>query len=183
MRRSLLLSCLLITLVWASAIAQDRQVTGKVTSSEDGSALPGVSIQLKGTARGTQTDASGNYALSVPTSGGSLVFSFIGTTTQEVAIGNRSTIDVKLVNDTRALNEVVVVGYGTQQRRDLTGSQLTVKGDDIAKLPVQTFETALQGRTPGVQITQGSGKLGSALQIRVRGAASISAGNEPLYVL
>ncbi|GAB3331524.1 TonB-dependent receptor [Larkinella ripae] len=183
MRKSLLLSCLLTVLVWASAIAQDRQVTGKVTSADDGSALPGVSIQLKGTSRGTQTDASGNYTLSVPSEGGALVVSFIGTTTQEVAIGNRSTIDVKLANDTRALNEVVVVGYGTQQRRDLTGSQLTVKGDEISKLPVQTFETALQGRTPGVQITQGSGKLGSALQIRVRGAASISAGNEPLYVL
>ncbi|RAJ94411.1 TonB-linked SusC/RagA family outer membrane protein [Larkinella arboricola] len=183
MRRSLLLSFLLTTLVWISAIAQDRQVTGKVVSAEDGSSLPGVSIQVKGTARGTQTDASGNYSLNVPNSGATLVFSFIGTTTQEIAVGNRSTIDVKLANDTRALNEVVVVGYGTQQRRDLTGSQLTVKGDDIARLPVQTFETALQGRTPGVQITQGSGRLGSALQIRVRGAASISAGNEPLYVL
>ncbi|WP_128544398.1 SusC/RagA family TonB-linked outer membrane protein [Larkinella soli] len=183
MRRRLLLSCLLVTLVWVSALAQDRRVTGKVTSSEDGSALPGVSIQLKGTSRGTQSDASGNYSINVPPGGGTLVFSFIGTTTQEVAIGNRSTIDMQLANDTRALSEVVVVGYGTQQRRDLTGSQLTVKGDEIAALPVQTFETALQGRTPGVQITQGSGKLGTALQIRVRGAASISAGNEPLYVL
>ncbi|GAB3272063.1 TonB-dependent receptor [Larkinella harenae] len=164
-------------------MAQDRQVAGKVTAAEDGSILPGVSIQLKGTSRGTQTDASGNYTLSVPSDGGTLVFSFVGTTTQEIAIGNRSTVDVQLTSDTRALSEVVVVGYGTQQRRDLTGSQVTVKGDDIARLPVQTFETALQGRTPGVQITQGSGRLGSALQIRVRGAASISAGNEPLYVL
>ncbi|GAB3935620.1 SusC/RagA family TonB-linked outer membrane protein [Larkinella terrae] len=183
MRRSLLLSCLLTLLVWATASAQDRQVTGKVTSADDGSSLPGVSIQVKGSSRGTQTDANGAYTISVPSSGGTLIFSFIGTTTQEVEIGNRSTIDVRLVNDARALNEVVVVGYGTQQRRDLTGSQVTVRGDDIARLPVQTFETALQGRTPGVQITQGSGRLGSALQIRVRGAASISAGNEPLYVL
>ncbi|GAA4399280.1 TonB-dependent receptor [Nibrella viscosa] len=164
-------------------MAQDRRVTGKITSAEDGTVVPGVNIQLKGTSRGTQSDASGNYAISVPASGGTLVFSFIGSITQEISIGNRSTIDVQLGSETRSLSEVVVVGYGTQQRRDLTGSQLTVKGDEIARLPVQTFETALQGRTPGVQITQGSGKLGSALQIRVRGAASISAGNEPLYVL
>ncbi|GAA4456974.1 TonB-dependent receptor [Nibrella saemangeumensis] len=164
-------------------MAQDRRVTGKVTNAEDGTAVPGVNIQLKGTNRGTQSDASGNYTINVPSAGGTLIFSFIGAVTQEVSIGNRTTVDVKLANDTRSLNEVVVVGYGTQQRRDLTGSQVTIKGDEIARLPVTTFETALQGRTPGVQITQGSGKLGAALQIRVRGAASISASNEPLYVL
>ncbi|WP_234733040.1 SusC/RagA family TonB-linked outer membrane protein [Tellurirhabdus bombi] len=182
MRKILLLNVVMVMLAWLPALAQDRQVTGKVTSAEDQSILPGVSVQVKGTNRGTQTDASGNYSIGVP-DGGTLIFSFIGTVTQELPVGSRTTLDVQLANDTRSLNEVVVVGYGTQQRRDLTGSQVTVKGDEIARLPVQTFETALQGRTPGVQITQGSGRLGSALQIRVRGAASISAGNEPLYVL
>ena len=183
MRKILLLLLLLVGVLHLPAVAQDRRVTGKVTSAEDGNVLPGVSVQIKGTTRGTQTDAEGNYSIAVPTTATTLVFSFVGTTAQEVVIGNRSQINVALTNDSRALSEVVVVGYGTQQRRDLTGSQASISGKDIANLPVQTFETALQGRTPGVQITQGSGKLGTALQIRVRGAASISAGNEPLYVL
>ncbi len=163
--------------------AQDRRVTGIVTSADDGKVLPGVSVQVKGTTRGTQTDAAGKYDLTLPAGAGTLVFSFIGSATQEVGIGNRSAINVTLATDNRALNEVVVVGYGTQQRRDVTGSTATIKASDMNNIPMQTFEQALAGRAPGVQVTQSSGKLGAGLQIRVRGAASISAGNEPLYVV
>jgi TonB-linked SusC/RagA family outer membrane protein len=162
---------------------QERQVTGKVTAAEDGAALPGVSVVAKGTSRGTQTDAEGNYTLTLPVNANVLVFSFVGVTTQEIVIGNRSTINAALANDSRSLNEVVVVGYGTQQRRDVTGSAVSIGSSEITNLPVTTFESALQGRAAGVQVTQSSGKLGTAMQIRVRGAASVSAGNEPLYVL
>ena len=166
-----------------SAFAQERRVTGTVTSAEDEKPLPGVSVVAKGTSRGTQTDADGNYSLVLPANTTALVFSFVGVTTQEVAVGNRSTVNVALSNDSRSLNEVIVVGYGTQQRRDVTGSAATINSGEIANLPITTFESALQGRAAGVQVTQSSGKLGTALQIRVRGAASVSAGNEPLYVL
>ncbi|MBO0930652.1 SusC/RagA family TonB-linked outer membrane protein [Fibrella aquatilis] len=165
------------------ALAQERRVTGRVTQADDNNGIPGATIQVKGTTRGTQSDASGNYSISVPAQSNILVISFIGYASQEIIIGNQSVINVSLAGDTRSLNEVVVTGYGTQQRRDVTGSMATVKSADIANLPVQTFEQALQGRAPGVQVTQSSGKLGAGLQIRVRGAASISAGNEPLYVI
>lgn len=177
---------LLLTL-WAglstASFAQERRVTGKVTDDSDRSGIPGATVLVKGTTRGTQTDAQGNYSIQVPADGTTLVFSFVGTTTQEITIGNRTQLDVTLSNDARSLNEVVVVGYGTQQARDVKGSIATIRAADLNNVPVQTFEQALAGRAPGVQVTQSSGKLGAGLQIRVRGAASISAGNDPLYVI
>jgi outer membrane receptor for ferrienterochelin and colicin len=174
---------LLGALINNPAFAQERRVTGNVTSAEDNNALPGVSVVAKGSSRGTQTDANGNYSLELPANATTLVFSFVGVATQEVAVRNQNVVNVAMSNDSRSLNEVVVVGYGTQQRRDVTGSAATINSSEIANLPVTTFESALQGRAAGVQVTQSSGKLGTALQIRVRGAASVSAGNEPLYVL
>lgn len=178
---------LLFMLFWAGmsavSFAQERRVTGRVTDAGNGEALPGATVLVKGTTRGTQTDAQGNYSLMVPAEDNTLVFSFLGTTTQEINIGNRTQINVGLSNDARSLNEVVVVGYGTQQARDVKGSISTIKAADLNNVPVQSFEQALVGRAPGVQITQSSGKLGAGVQIRVRGAASISAGNDPLYVI
>lgn len=174
-------------LFWAGvstvSFAQERRVTGRVTDAGNGEALPGATVLVKGTTRGTQTDAQGNYSLMVPAEDNTLVFSFLGTTTQEINVGNRTQINVGLSNDARSLNEVVVVGYGTQQARDVKGSISTIKAADLNNVPVQSFEQALVGRAPGVQITQSSGKLGAGVQIRVRGAASISAGNDPLYVI
>jgi TonB-linked SusC/RagA family outer membrane protein len=177
----------LVTLLWLGlvclpAVAQGVAVTGRVTSAEDGTALPGVTVLEKGTTNGVTTDSKGNYQITV---GGNatLVFSFVGLVAEEVAVGNRSTVDLQMAPDVEALSEVVVVGYGTQARRNVTGAVATVKGSEIANVPVTSFDLALQGRTPGVQITSGSGKLGQGLQIRVRGAASVSAGNEPLYVV
>lgn len=178
---------LLLLTLWAglstASFAQERRVTGKVTDATDGSPIPGATVLVKGTTRGTQTDAQGNYSVQVPADGTTLIFSFVGTTTQEINIGNRLQIDVTLSNDARSLNEVVVVGYGTQQARDVKGSIASIKASELNNVPVQTFEQALAGRAPGVQVTQSSGKLGAGLQIRVRGAASISAGNDPLYVI
>ncbi len=183
MKNIVLLLIVLCVGLSSAAWAQERRVTGQVTDAGDRTGIPGATVLVKGTTRGTQTDASGNYTLLVPAEGTTLVFSFVGTTTQEITIGNRTQINVALSNDARSLNEVVVVGYGTQQARDVKGSIATIKAAELNNVPVQSFEQAIVGRAPGVQITQSSGKLGAGVQIRVRGAASISAGNDPLYVI
>lgn len=166
-----------------SAVAQDRVISGKVTSSEDGSALPGVNVLLKGTTNGTVTDSDGNFKITVPSSGSILAFSFIGLLSQEVTVGDRSVVDVTMESDVKQLTEVVVVGYGTQLKQDLTGNIAKVSGDAIQNLSVSTFEQALQGRAAGVLVTSQNGKLGQAMNIRIRGSSSISASNEPLYVI
>lgn len=182
MRRILLLfSCICcIGIAWA----QERTVSGRVTSVEDGSPLPGVNVVLKGTSNGTATDADGMYRLTgIPASGGSLVFSFIGLQSSEVAIGERTVVDVSLSLDVTQLSEVVVTGYGTQLKQNLTGNIAKVSGEAIQNTPVTTFEQALQGRAAGVLITSQNGKLGQGINIRIRGSSSISASNEPLYVV
>ncbi|CCH51658.1 TonB-dependent receptor plug [Fibrisoma limi BUZ 3] len=178
----------LLFVVWLGAfalpaLAQERRVAGKVTSAEDGNPLPGVSVVVKGTTRGTQTDSEGNYSLTVPANVGTLVFSFVGTTSQEIPVGNQSTINVRLGADTRSINEVVVVGYGSESKRNLTGNIAKVSGREIENLPVTSVEQAIQGRAAGVQITSLNGKVGQGLQIRVRGSSSVSASNQPLFVV
>ncbi|MDO1445358.1 TonB-dependent receptor [Rhodocytophaga aerolata] len=174
---------LLMSVMYSSRLqAQDRTVSGRVTSADDGTALPGVNVSVKGTTSGTATNAEGDYTLSVP-SDATLVFSFIGLTSQEVPVGNRSVINVQMASDIKSLNEVVVIGYGSQQKKDLTGNIASVSGASIANIPVSSVEESLQGRAAGVYINSGSGKLGQGVQIRVRGAASVSAGNQPLYVV
>jgi hypothetical protein len=132
-------------------------ITGKVTANENNEGIPGVNVVLKGTNNGTITGTDGSYALSVPDGEGTLVFSFIGYVTEEVAIGNRSVIDVALVADIQSLNEVVVMGYGTQKKRDVTGAVASVSAADIKQVPVLTPDQAIQGRVAGVQVQQTSG--------------------------
>ncbi|MFZ5972847.1 MAG: SusC/RagA family TonB-linked outer membrane protein [Bacteroidota bacterium] len=179
--RNVLALCL--SLLALGAMAQERTVSGKVTSAEDGSAIPGVNVVLKGTTTGTTTDADGGYRLSVPSSGGTLVFSFIGLETKEVAIGERTTVDVALGMDVTQLSEVVVVGYGTQTRKELAGSIASISGGDIALTPVQSFEQALGGRAPGVNVTTPNGVLNNPPVIRIRGVNSISLSSFPLVVI
>ncbi len=157
-------------------------VRGRVTN-EKGEGLPGVSVLLKGTTTGTATGQDGSYSLTVPDGNGTLVFSFIGYSTEEVPINNRTTIDVALVPDLKALSEVVVVGYGTQQKREVTGSVATLEARQLEDLPVGQFAQKIQGRIAGVQINQGTGRPGEGLSFRIRGAASIGAGNSPLFVV
>jgi TonB-linked SusC/RagA family outer membrane protein len=158
-------------------------IKGTVTT-ETGETLPGVTIAVKGTTIGTTTNESGQYSLSIPDGNATLVFSSVGYEKQEVSIGNgRTTINVVLQADTKALNEVVVVGYGTQQRRDLTGSVGSVKGKELENLPVRGPLEALQGRVAGVQITNNSGSPGAAPNVRIRGVTSLNAGNDPLYIV
>jgi TonB-linked SusC/RagA family outer membrane protein len=181
MRKILLLW--VVMLFGASAFAQDRTVTGRVISTEDGTALPGVNVVLKGTTSGTATDADGKYSLSIPASGGSLVFSFIGLESKEIEIGDRQVVDVSLALDVTQLSEVVVVGYGVQDRRKVTSSQTTIAGSAVSSLAAPSFDTQLAGRSAGVQVTVGTGIIGQTPTINIRGVNSISSGTFPLVVL
>src|SRR5687768_4980139 len=144
----LILPLLLLAVFGASA--QDLKITGKVTS-KTGDGLPGVTVLLKGTTTGTATGADGGYALTVPRGGGALIFSFIGFATKEAAIPpGGGTLNVTLEDDTKALEEVVVIGYGTTKKETLSGSVTTVKGADIIKAPVVNVSNSMTGRLPGV---------------------------------
>jgi TonB-dependent starch-binding outer membrane protein SusC len=173
----------LLILTNLSLMAQDRTITGKVTSADDASALPGVNVVVKGTNIGTVSDVNGSYRLAVPASGATLVFSFIGFKLQEVVIGERSVVDLSLESDVTQLNEVVVTGYGSTLKKEFSGVTSTVNADDIAKLPILSASQALQGQAAGVFVTANSGAPGGGISVRVRGQTSISASNDPLYVI
>jgi len=162
--------------------AQAIDIKGKVTSAA-GEPLIGVTVVIKGTTTGTSTDVSGSYTLNVPNNGGTLVFSYIGFVAKEVAIGNATVINVTLEADAKALEEVVVVGYGTQKKSDLTGAVTSVKAEDLKTQPLTSIDQGIQGRASGVQVTQSSGQPGSVASIRIRGGNSLQGGNEPLYVI
>lgn len=178
-----LLTIVVGMLLLVPAYAQERSISGKVTSAEDGAPAPGVSIVVKGTTIGTTSDTDGNFAINVPPGNNTLVFSFIGFKTTEVDITNRTRVDVMMEIDITELTEVVVVGYGTQIKHDVTGNIAQVSGEKIQNLAVTSFEQAMQGRAAGVLVTTQNGKLGQGINVRVRGSSSISAGNEPLYVV
>lgn len=158
-----------------------KPVTGKV-SSEAGEPLIGVTVILKGTNTGTSTDASGNYALEVPDNGGTLVFSYIGFRTKEVIIGNATTLHVTLAADAKALEEVMVVGYGTLQKKLVTGATIQVKGDELAERLLTNPLNALQGMAPGVTITKNGGQPGAPSKVYIRGMGTIGSGS-PLYIV
>ena len=165
-----------------SAPAFEWSIKGKVVA-ESGESLPGVTVLLKGTTNGTITDLDGNFSLSVPESPGTLVFSFIGFTSVEKEFSGPATLNVTLVEDVKALEEVVVVGYGTEKRKDLTGAVASVSSKDFNPGIAVAPEQLLQGKVAGVDIVQNSGQPGAASTVRIRGATSISAGNDPLYVV
>jgi TonB-linked SusC/RagA family outer membrane protein len=164
---------------------QQIQVKGIVTDSK-GTPLPGVSIVEKGTRNGTSADFDGVFSISVSNTDAVLTISYIGFTTKEIAIKNVSdnlTLNIVLLESLSSLDEVVVTGYGRQVKRDITGSVSSLSANQIAKLPVASFENAIQGQLAGVQVTESSGEPGAGPSVRVRGVGSISAGNEPLYVI
>lgn len=163
------------------AHAQSNKITGKV-SDADNLTLPGVNVLVGGTSQGTVTDADGKFSIEAPASG-SLVFSFIGYVTQTVAINSRAVIDVQLVPESRTLNEVVVVGYGTQKKTDVTGALSVISTKEFAQQPVSRLDQVLQGRATGVQVTQSNGAPGGDSRIRIRGANSVLGNNDPLYVI
>lgn len=178
MRKILFLNFLLVCVIGVtSVVAQDRKITGKVTAAEDGSALPGVSVVVKGTAKGTTTDSNGGYSIDA-SSNATLVFSFVGTFTQEVAIGNRTTVDVALAADTKQLSEVVVTAQGiVREKRALGYAVASVEAKSIQDRPQSDVGRVLQGKVAGVNITQTSGVSGTGTNITIRGYSSITGSN------
>jgi len=157
-------------------------VSGKVTG-DNGEELPGVSILLKGTTTGATSDVNGVYKLNIPDGNGVLVFSYVGYLTQEIQVNNRSIIDVKLLTDTKALEEIVVVGYGTMKKSDVTGAITSVKAKDITAIPTTNALRSLQGKVSGIDITQTSGQPGANINIVLRGNRSLKADNKPLVLV
>ena len=158
------------------------QVTGQVVSSEDQESMPGVNVVLKGTTTGTVTDIDGRYTIDVPSPEAVLVFSSVGFVLQEVTVGNRTTLNVSLDPDIQALEELLVVGYGTKPKRDLTGSISSVSGEELNETISGNFVQALQGRTAGVFVNANSGQPGGGVSVRIRGIGGIN-NSEPLYVV
>ncbi|MBC6611223.1 TonB-dependent receptor [Hymenobacter sp. BT507] len=185
-----LLCCLPMTLAAAAppapriplrhVMVADITISGRVVD-ETGTGLPGVNVVVKGTSNGAQTDTDGRYTLTVPDNA-TVVFSFVGYTSQEVAVSGRTSIDVSLKPDAQTLNDVVVVGYLTQKREDVTGSVATTTGTEVRRAPVATVTEAIQGRLPGVQVTN-SGVPGQSPTVNIRGIGSINNGSSPLYVV
>ncbi|ELR69423.1 TonB-dependent receptor [Fulvivirga imtechensis AK7] len=185
MKKFLLLSFML-TFVFSlgETWAQERTVSGKVTSIEDGSALPGVNVVLKGTTMGTVTDVDGNYSLSVPSEGGTIVFSFIGLATEEVAVGTRSVIDVQMSPDVQQLSEVVVTAVGIEREKRSLGYAITsVDAQAVERRSEPDIGRILNGKIPGVNITPATGVSGTGTNIIIRGYSSVNLDNQPLFVV
>lgn len=184
MKRRILHAFLLLFMCWSpfALAAQTLQVTGKVTAASDGRPLPGVTVTVQGSSTATSTDDLGTYTITVPQAGSTLVFQQLGAISQTIVINTSGTVNVSLEEDLSALDEVVVIGYGTQKKSVVTGAITSVKASDIENQVVGRLETALQGRTSGVTITTNSGAPGSGASIRVRGVTTLN-NNTPLYVV
>lgn len=181
MRKLLLISALV--LFWSATVfGQTRVISGQVLSDEDNGALPGANVLVQGTTKGTVTDLNGRYTLELGPGEDVLVFSFIGFTTQTVQVGERNTINVTLAVDRQALEEIVVIGYGSVKKSDLTGSVASISGNDLTKIPNPNPLQALQGKVPGVQVTTGSGAPGANPTLRIRGIGTINDAS-PLFVV
>ncbi|MGM0934838.1 MAG: SusC/RagA family TonB-linked outer membrane protein [Bacteroidota bacterium] len=172
---------LLLAFVVQFTFAQEKTISGTVID-EDGLPLPGVNIIVKGTNKGAQTDFDGNYNISAQSTD-VLVFSYVGFTTQEIPVGDKTRIDATLGVDAAALEEVVVMGYVSKRKDDMTGSTVQVSSEELQQTPMATVDQALQGKVSGLQISSSSGTPGAVQDIRIRGISSINAGNEPLYVI
>lgn len=178
----ILLLLLPMLLTYSLLHAQERTISGIVSSGEDNKPLPGVNVVVKGTTQGVVTEANGTYRLDVSAEANVLVFSFIGYVTQEVSVNGRSVIDITLGADVQNLKEIIVVGYGTQKKSNITGAIASVSGEDLEKVQVASFDQAIQGRAAGVYVTSNSGQPGAGISVRVRGIGSINNSN-PLYVI
>ncbi len=166
------------------AFAQTRTISGTVTSADDGSALPGVTVVVKGTNNGTVTDANGKYSLQVGKNATTLVFSFVGMKTQEIPIAGKTTINVSMSSESISMNEVVVTALGiSREKKSLGYAVQDVKGSDLAQVPKQNVLNALSGRVSGVQVTASSGAVGASTRITIRGNSSFRSNNQPLFVV
>ncbi len=176
------IQCLLFLLLSLSAFSQSRTVAGRILGSTDNGPLPGVSVLIRGTSSGTTSDSSGNFSLSVP-AGATLVFRATGHESQQVKPGTLTQLNVTLQALNTSLGEVVVIGYGTARKTDLTGSVGSVKAAQLQERPAASLNEALAGRVAGVQVNTNSGRPGGQTNIRIRGFSSISSSNNPLYMI
>ncbi len=184
MKKFLQLTFVVVLFAVGQTWAQNRTVTGKVTSIEDGSALPGVNVVLRGTTVGTVTDVDGNFTMNVPTEGGTLIFSFIGLVTEEIDIGNRSVIDIQMSSDVQQLSEVVVTAQGIERKKEALGFAVSTVGKEaVAEKTEGDFVRSLRSKASGVQITQQSGLSGSGTNIIIRGYTSFTGDNQPLFIV
>ena len=173
---------LVVTLFSLQVFSQQRTITGTVTDAGSSAGLPGVTVSVKGTNISVQTDTDGKFSINAGT-GKMLVFSFVGYEGKEVDINNRSAVNISLATSTKGLEEVVVVGYGNQIRRQVTGAVQNIKAEEFKDIPVSQMTQKLQGKLAGVQINQTTGKPGQGMSVRIRGQLSVSAGSDPLYVI
>ena len=180
MMKSTIIACFLILALSLTA-QQQLTVTGNVTEATTGDSGIGVTVLVKGTSNGTVTDIDGNYTLNNVPSNGTLIFSYIGMTTVEEPVNGRTTVNVTLSEDVQALDEVVVIGYGTARKRDLTGSIASIDADEIANRPSSNLLASIQGKVAGVQVVN-TGRAGQDPEVRIRGTNSIN-GYSPLYVV
>jgi TonB-linked SusC/RagA family outer membrane protein len=181
--KKLLQSLFILLFIACAAMAQNRTITGKVTSKEDGLPLPVITVRVSGTNIGVQTNENGSYTIIVPASATALEFVSIGYMREVIPIAGKSTINAALRQDDKVLNEVVVTSFGVQRKRDVAGATTQLKGSTIENIPMQSFDRAMQGRMSGVQVTGSNGYPGGAVSIRIRGTGSINAGNNPLYII
>jgi iron complex outermembrane receptor protein len=180
MKKVLLKSMLLFVAVLFAGISTAQTVSGTVT--EENGPLPGANVIVKGTQNGATTDFDGNYTLNNVASDAILVFSYVGYSSQEIAVGGRTTINATLSSD-NALDEVVLIGYGTTTIKDATGSVAAVSSEEFNQGVIQSPEQLIQGKTAGVQISEASGEPGGGVVVRIRGSNSIRSGNNPLFVV
>ncbi len=176
----LILNCLVFST--AAAWAQANTVKGKITDDKS-APLAGVSVLLKGSKTGTSTDANGNFSINTPNTKGTLVVSFVGYTGQEVPLNNRTSLEISMTPDASSLGEAVVIAYGSQVKKVVTGAVQTINLKELRDIPVSQVTQKLQGRLAGVQINQTTGKPGQGMSVRIRGQFSVSAGSDPLYVI
>jgi iron complex outermembrane receptor protein len=182
MKKKILLLSTSLFLFIASVWAQ-RTVTGQVTSSDDESAIPGVNVVLKGTSSGTITDFDGNYRIEVPEAGGTLVFTFIGLLSQETVIGSRSIIDASMESDLAELDEIVVTGYGTQEKKEVTSAVTSVKAKDFNRGMVNDPVQLIQGKVGGLTVARPGGDPNGNYTLRLRGVSTFGANASPLIVI
>ncbi|MDR6339381.1 TonB-linked SusC/RagA family outer membrane protein [Filimonas zeae] len=175
--------CVLLLMAATGALAQSKEVKGKITDSKDGTPIQGATVHARGGKASVVSAADGSFSITVDARTRQLEVTYVGYAAQTVALNGAAPVTVSLEQSGETLGEIVVVGYGTKSRRDVTGSVVKVQSKDIANTPATSFESALQGRAAGVQVNQQNGKLGQGINIRIRGASSVTAGNEPLYVV
>jgi TonB-dependent starch-binding outer membrane protein SusC len=180
--RKIVFAVIALLLFGVQAMAQSRTITGRVTDASN-NPLPNISVTVKGTKTGTTTKSDGTFSINVPERASALVFSGVGFTAQEVAIGSKAIINASMAAASTDIAEVVVVGYQKRTKRDEAGAISSVRGKDIENIPNVSVDKALQGRAAGVLVQSNNGIPGGAINVRIRGTGSIQAGNQPLYIV